>query len=212
MPTPRGGAASGRVMEEAKMIANRPRLGAAFGLVVGMGLGAWVAGGASRPMHAGGGDRSGESIVTTGPIAVRYEEGNKVQIPEDALYYLDYKAGKLKATIPTYRTGGGTTRHLDGFCERDLVADFELDVDSGPKPHFLMTTGQLGTMGAGWAPLFVIETTTNKAAVYRIQQAFGIRNQVRLDLIQIGSTEAEAAATATPAGGPALPTIPPPVR
>lgn len=189
------------------MIAKRPRMGAALGLVVGLGLGAWIAGGASRPMQAGGGDRSGESIVATGPIAVRFDEGNKVQIPEEALYYLDYKSGKLKATIPTYRTSGGTTRHLDGFCERDLVADFELDVDNGPKPHFLMTTGQLGTMGAGWAPLFVIETTTGKAAVYKIQQAFGIRNQLRLDLLQVRSTDADqdpnaAAAVPIPAAAP----------
>jgi hypothetical protein len=185
------------------MMAKRPGLGAALGLVVGMGLGAWLAGGASRPMHAGGGDRSGESIVATGPVAVRFDEGTKVQIPEDALYYLDYKAGKLKATIPSFRRiGGGGSRHLDGFCERDLVADFDLDVDNGAKPRFLMTTGQLGTMGAGWAPLFVIETTTNKAAVYRIQQAFGAKNQVRLDLVQMTSTAADEPTTSAAADLP----------
>jgi hypothetical protein len=188
------------------MIAKRPGMGAALGLVVGMGLGAWLAGGAARPMREGGGDRSGESILAAGPVAVRYDEGTKVQIPEEALYYLDYKSGKLKATIPSFRaTAGGATRHLDAFCERDLVADFQLDLDNGPKPRFLMTTGQLGTMGSGWAPLFVIETTSGKAAVYRVQQLFGVRNQIRLDLLQMTAVDARESAAA--AGAPSLPGV-----
>lgn len=180
------------------MNATRPRLGSLVWLGVGLLLGVWLAGGRPQELRAGGGDRSGESIVATGPIAIRFDEGNKVQIPEDALYYLDYRAGKLKATVPTYRTSGSSTRHLEAFAERDLVTDFGLDVDNGPKPHFLMTTGQLGTMGAGWAPLFVIETTTGKAAVYRVQQAYGVRNQLRIDLLEVRPTNpAEATAAAT---------------
>lgn len=188
------------------MIAKRPGMGAALGLAVGVGLGAWLAGGTPRPMHAGGGDRSGESILATGPVAVRYDEGTKVQIPEEALYYLDYKAGRLRATIPSFRTtAAGSTRHLDAFCERDLVADFQLDVDNGPKPRFLMTTGQLGTMGTGWAPLFVIETMSGKAAVYRVQQVFGVRNQIRLDLLQVRSIEPDEPTTTAASGLPGLP-------
>ncbi|MDG3005307.1 hypothetical protein [Paludisphaera mucosa] len=182
------------------MNATRPRLGTAFGLIVGLILGVLIAGGRPQPMLAGGSDRSGESIVVTGPIAVRFDEGHKVQIPEDALYYLDYKAGKLKATLPTYRQTATGTRHLDVFAERDLVADFALDVDNGPKPHFLMTTGQLGTLGEGWAPLFVIETTTGKAGVYRVRQAFGVRNKLSIELIEVRSTNPveEAAAVVAP--------------
>lgn len=170
------------------MNATRPRAGSVVWLAVGLLLGLALAGSRPQELKAGGGDRSGESIVATGPIAVRYDEGNKVQIPEDALYYLDYRAGKLKATVPTFRTSNSGSKHLEAFAERDLVSDFGLDVDNGPKPHFLMTTGQLGTMGAGWAPLFVFETTTGKAAVYRIQQAFGVRNQLRIDLLEVRST------------------------
>lgn len=188
------------------MNATRPGLGSVVWLAVGLILGVGLAGGRPQELRAGGGDRSGESIVATGPIAIRFDEGTKVQIPEDALYYLDYRAGKLKATVPTYRSVGGTTKHLEAFAERDLVADFGLDVDNGPKPHFLMTTGQLGTLGAGWAPLFVIETATGKAAVYRIQQAFGIRTQLRIDLLEIRSTD-PADATSAAAASP----IPPPV-
>jgi hypothetical protein len=171
------------------MNATRPRIGTALGLVVGMGLGVLIAGGRPQPLQAGGGDRSGESILATGPIAVRFDEGNKIQVPEDALYFLDYKAGKLKATIPSYRQTAAGTRHLEAFAERDLVADFALDLDNGPRPRFLMTTGQLGTLGAGWAPLFVIETATGKAAVYKVQHLPGVRNQVRIDLLEIRSTD-----------------------
>lgn len=180
------------------MNATRPRIGTALGLVVGLALGVLLAGGRPQPLRAGGGDRSGESIIATGPIAIRYDEGNKIQVPEDALYYLDYTAGKLKATIPSYRQTAGGTRHMEAFAERDLVADFALDVDNGPKPHFLMTTGQLGTLGAGWAPLFVIETTTSKAAVYRVQQLPGVRSQVRIDLLEVHSTGQAGGAAVAP--------------
>ena len=179
----------------------------ALGLAVGTALGAWLAGGTSRPMLAGGGDRSGESIVATGPVSVRYDEGTKVQIPEEALYFLDYKAGRLKATIPSFRTTtAGTTRHLDAFCERDLATDFGLDLDTWPRPRFLMTTGQLGIMGAGWAPLYVIETTTGKVGVYRVQQLYGVRNRLRLDLLQMESTDA---GETTASVAPGLPDLPP---
>ena len=33
------------------------------------------------------------------------------------------------------------SHYLGAFAERDLVADFKLDLDNGPRPHFLMTTG-----------------------------------------------------------------------
>ena len=54
------------------------------------------------PLRAGAGDRSGESIVATGPVLVRYDEATKSPIPLDALYILDYKGGRLLATVPTY--------------------------------------------------------------------------------------------------------------
>jgi hypothetical protein len=58
-------------------------------------------------------------------------------------------------------------RHLR---ERDLVADFKIDLENGPKPRFLMTTGSLGSYSDGWAPLYVFESTTNRLAIYRVQQ------------------------------------------
>ena len=113
----------------------------AVGLLAGWGLAS------IRPAQllAGGGDRSGDSIVTTGPVLIRYDEGSKVQIPLEAIYLLDYKGGRLLGTVPSLHGTVGTSRYLGAFAERDLVADFKLNLDQGPRPHFLMTTGSLGS-------------------------------------------------------------------
>lgn len=180
------------------MDSSRPRLTSVLMLIVGLALGLALANGRPPQLQAGGGDRSGESAIATGPIAIRYDEGNKTQVPQDALYYLDYKAGKLLATIPTFRQTLNSTRYLDLFAERDLVTDFKVDVDNGPRPRFLMTTGQLGTFGAGWAPLFVFETTTSQVAVYRVQQqTVGIKNQLKFDLLELRPVVQPTPATAT---------------
>lgn len=184
---------------------SRLRLSHALLLFAGVGLGLALAGGRPAQIHAGGGDRSGESILTSGAVSVRYDEGKKVQLPQEALYYLDYKAGKLLGTIPTFRQTVSSTTYLEPFAERDLVADFKLDLDNGPRPRFLMTTGQLGTFGEGWAPLFVFETTTGRVGVYRIQQqAVGIRNQLRFELLEMRPMAPE---TEAPTSG--LPGFPP---
>jgi len=168
------------------MSSSRFRLSHALLLFAGIGLGLVLAGGRPSEIRAGGGDRSGESVLTTGVVAIQYDESNKIQVPREALYYLDYKAGKLLATIPTYRQTVQSTTYLDPFAERDLVADFEIDLDNGPRPRFMMTTGQLGTFGSGWAPLFVFETTTGKVGVYRVQQqSIGLRNQLRFELLEM---------------------------
>jgi hypothetical protein len=151
------------------------------------------------PIRAGGGDRSGESIVTTGPILIRYDEGSKVQIPQEALYYLDYKGGRLMATVPSFHQTIGSTQYINSFAERDLVADFKLDLDNGPRPHFLMTTGLLGSYSAGWAPLYVFETTTNQLGVYRIQQrSVGTTSSPRFELIEMRSCAKTEDRTARP--------------
>lgn len=165
---------------------SRLRFSYALPLLAGLGLGLILADGRPSQIQAGGGDRSGESILATGAVSVRYDEGNKVQLPLEALYYLDYKAGKLLGTIPTFRQTANATTYLEPFAERDLVADFKLDLDNGARPRFLMTTGQLGAFGDGWAPLFVFETTTGRVGVYRIQQqSVGGRNQLRFDLMEM---------------------------
>jgi hypothetical protein len=139
------------------------------------------------PIHAGAGDRSGESILASGPVTIRFDEGTKSAIPTDALYFLDYQGGRLLATIPTYRQTTKAMRLIDGFEERDLVADFKLDLDTGPRPRFLMTTGSLGAYTDGWAPLYVFETTTNQLGIYRLQtqQTVGKPNHARFELVEL---------------------------
>ena len=170
----------------------RPRLAPhLLTLAAGLALGAAVASGRAPSLRAGGGDRWDESVLATGPTFVKYNEGTKIQVSQDAIYFLDYRAGKLLGTVPAMQQLVGGSKLLGGFVERDLVSDFKLDLDRGTRPHFLMTTGSMAanagnTYGDGWAPLFVFETTTRQVAVYKIQQQqVGTSSQVRLDLIEL---------------------------
>jgi hypothetical protein len=158
-------------------------------LAIGVLLGWTLANFRPAPARASAGDRSGDSIVATGPVLVRYDEGTKSPIALDALYFLDFKGGRLLATIPTYRQFGASTRLIESFEERDLVADFKLDLDTGPRPHFLMTTGALGSYSAGWAPLYVFETSTSQVGVYRVsaQQGLAGPSQGRFELVELRS-------------------------
>jgi hypothetical protein len=163
----------------------------AAGLILGWGLALGLAGSRTPELRASGGDRWDESILASGPTFVRYNEGSKVQVAQDAVYFLDYRAGRLLGTIPMMRQTVGPSKMLDGFAERDLVADFHLDTETGPRPHFLMTTSSMSTgsaspYGDGWAPLFVVETTTRQVAVYKIQQqTIGAATQTRLELVEV---------------------------
>jgi hypothetical protein len=157
-------------------------------LVLGLVLGWVLANLRPAAIRASGGDRSGESIVTTGPILIRYDEGSKVQVPLEALYILDYKAGKLLGTVPALHQTGRQSTYLGTIAERDLAADFKIDPDNGPKPHFLMTTGSLGSYSGGWAPLYVYESSTSQIAMYRIhEQTVGTKGVTRLELLELRS-------------------------
>ena len=139
-------------------------------------------------LRANAGDRWGESIMTTGPILERFVEGYKIQLAQDALYYLDYKTGRLLATVPSFQQSTGSARLVDTFAERDLVADLKIDLDKGAQPHFLMTTGSVGTYNEGWAPLFVFEASTQQVAVYKVQQqTVGTVAQPKFELLQVKS-------------------------
>ncbi len=170
-------------------------------LAVGLALG-WLLPGTRAPaLRAGGGDRWDDSILTAGPTFVRYNESTKVQVAQDAIYYLDYRSGRLHATIPQIRQSVGTTTVLGAFGERDLVSDFKLDPETGPRPHFLMTTGSVptgssSTYGDGWAPLFVFESTTRQVAAYKIQQqVVGSATTIRLDLLELRAIGSRATAS-----------------
>jgi len=173
------------------MLKTAPTLSRAGLLLVGLGVG-WAIGQFPRReavILASASDRSGESIVATGPVTLGYNEGAKVQIPLDALYYLDCKGGRLLATIPSYKMTIGKPRLIDNFAVRDLVADFKINLEGGgPRPRFAMTTGTLGTYSEGWAPLYVFETTSAQVAVYKVDyQIVGTKTTPKFELLEIQS-------------------------
>jgi hypothetical protein len=171
------------------MINRYLRISTAVALLVGLMVGWGLSLSNARPLHAGAGDRFKETILTTGPVLVRYDEATKSSIALDAVYILDHKGGRLIASLPTYRQSTSSTTIIESFVERDLAADFKLDLDAGPAPHFMMTTGSLGPYTAGWAPLYVVETTSNQMGVYRIelQQTSGKSSRPKFELVQLKS-------------------------
>jgi hypothetical protein len=171
------------------MISPHFRVPTALALLMGVFLGWGLSSFRPVPLRASAGDRSGEAIVATGPVQMQYDEAAKASIPVEALYFLDYKGGRLLGTVPSFRQTAVSTQLIDTFAERDLVADFKLDLDIGPRPHFLMTTGTLGAYSAGWAPLYVFETTSSQLAIYRMQmpQSLGTVARAKFDLFELRS-------------------------
>ena len=165
----------------------RRRFLTALTLTIGILMGWGLASHRPSAVRAGGSDRFGDDSLTTGPVALQYNERTKTQANQDALSYLDYKAARLVATIPTQRQSVQGMQIIDNFTDRDLIADFRLDAERGPRPHFLMTPGSLGAYGEGWAPLFVFESTTRQVAVYKLQvQAGGVKT-AKFELIELKS-------------------------
>ncbi len=155
-------------------------------LVAGLAIGWAMSGQRPLTVHAGGGDRYGDYAVATGTVAVQYDERSKIQSAQEAIYFLDYRGARLLATIPTYRQALNKTQVIESFTERDLAADFKLDVTNGPAPHFVMTAGSLGYYGNGWSPLFVFETTTKQVAVYKVQpQSVGTKSSAKFELLEV---------------------------
>ena len=171
------------------MIKRYSRISTAVVLLVGLMMGWGLSLVKPRPVHASAGDRFKESIITTGPVLVRYDEATKSPIALDAVYILDHKVGRLVASLPTYRQSTSGITIIESFVERDLVADFKVDLDTGSPPHFMMTTGALGPYTAGWSPLYVVETTSNQMGVYRIQlqQIAGKSSRPKFELVQLKS-------------------------
>ncbi|WP_435009507.1 hypothetical protein P12x_000761 [Tundrisphaera lichenicola] len=166
----------------------RRRMPTALTLTLGIILGWTLATHKAPNARASGGDRYGDYSMATGPISVEYNNLTKTQSQKDAIYFLDYKAGKLLATVPVQRETMAGSQLLDNFIERDLVADFKIDADSRTTPHFLMTTGSLGAYADGSSPLFVFETTTKQVAAYKIQlQAIGTKASSRFVLMELKS-------------------------
>ena len=171
------------------MDVRRSRISTGLLLMTGVFFGWMLAISRPAPMRASAGDRSGGYILATGPIMVGFDNTSKAPIPLDAVYFLDHRGGRLLATVPSYRQTGTKTQFIDGFAERDLVADFKLEVNGGAEPRFLMTTGSLGQFSSGWSPLYVFETTTGQVGVYRIQASttIGKAARPRFELLELCS-------------------------
>jgi hypothetical protein len=137
-------------------------------LAIGILIGWALAGSGGRSVRANGaGDRWGDWIVTTGVVHQETSMALKGVVPQEAIYYLNYKTGVLLASLPTPHTTARGTEFLSDFAERDLATDFGLT--AADAPHFLMTTASVGQRSEGWDPLFVFETSTGQVATYRVQ-------------------------------------------
>ena len=126
-----------------------------YGLVLlaGVGLGclAVIFGtGSPQPVHAASNDRYQDYVMATGAVSIN------AKIQTDGVWMLDYKSGKLLATVIDKAQG-----KIIGWAEVDLVAEFEV----APKQdvHFMMTTGYITQ---GQSALYLAETTTGKFGVY----------------------------------------------
>ena len=122
------------------------------GLVLGgLSAGAWF----GRPAAAlAGNDRHEDYVICTGPVSIN------PRAPTDGVWLLDYRTGKLLATVID-RTQGKIT----GWAELDLVTEFNLRPRA--EVHFLMTPGQIAQ---GQAALYVAETSSGKFGVYTMGQ------------------------------------------
>jgi hypothetical protein len=127
--------------------------GRLFWMLVGLALGAL--GAAAYFMKApsalaASNDRHEDFVLCTGSVSVN------PRAPTDGVWLLDYRSGKLLATVIDRDRG-----KINGWAEADLVTEFGL----APRAnvHFLMTTGQIA---AGQAALYVAETTSGKFGVY----------------------------------------------
>lgn len=142
-------------------------LGRFLWLLLGVLLGVIGAGayfGSTRPALANATDRYEDYILCTGPVTLN------PLVPTDGVWLLDYRAGKLLATVIDRNRG-----KLAAWGELDLVKEFNIP----PKQnvHFMMTTG---TITQGQAALYLAETSTGRFGVYTMAQrldAAGVRIQ-----------------------------------
>ena len=120
----------------------------AAGLVLG-GAGSALYFASAGPAEASN-DRYEDYILCTGAVSIT------PRIPTDGIWLLDYRAGKLLATVIDRNVG-----KIAGWAEIDLVNEFGIQ----PKQivHFLMTTG---SVTHGQTALYLAETTTGRFGVY----------------------------------------------
>lgn len=128
------------------------------------------------PLARAGNDRHEDFIISTGPVLVN------PTAPSDGVWLLDYRSGKLQATVIDRYKG-----KIVDWAEVDMANEFELPPRQ--NVHFLMTTG---IVGKEQAALYIAETTTGKFGVYTMgprpdgQPGIAIKRQ---DLINFRKTK-----------------------
>ncbi|HYO24283.1 MAG TPA: hypothetical protein VEQ85_04975 [Lacipirellulaceae bacterium] len=130
-------------------------------LVVGVALGAVLTAGwhgvtATAPAYATATHGADNFAIATGLVDDNIE----------ALYFLDFLTGDLRAAIVSRRNGSFT-----GFFQYNILADFDQVAD---KPRFLMVTGQAdlprgrGPTQIGKALVYVAEATSGQVFAYAL--------------------------------------------
>jgi hypothetical protein len=124
-------------------------------------------------------DRYEDYIMCTGAVGIA------PRAPTDGVWLLDYRSGKLLATVVDRGLG-----KIVGWAELDLATEF--GIPPRQNVHFLMTTGNIAQ---GQAALYVAETTTGKLGVYtlgpRLDGVAGIAIR-RHDLVPFRQQQARA--------------------
>ena len=127
-------------------------------LAIGLIGGAVLSGFAPRtPIHAVATDRIDTFAIATGPVDSEFE----------AVYFLDFLTGDLRATVLGKNAGAFTA-----FFNYNVLQD--LGVDPTKNPRFLMVTGLANLRRPAGRPqlsasmVYVAEVTTGNVAAYAI--------------------------------------------
>jgi hypothetical protein len=128
-------------------------IGLAIGLVLGLNLaGLWP----TTPLHATATMGADNFVIATGPV----DDG------VEALYFLDYLTGDLRAAVLNQRSPG-----FSAFFEYNIAQDFNA---GGGNPKYLMVTGVANIpRGAGNTQLatsavYIAEATTGQLVAYML--------------------------------------------
>jgi hypothetical protein len=130
-----------------------------------------------RPLDAVATDRQENFAIATGPVDEDIE----------AVYFLDFLTGSLKAAVLSTATGTFMSAY-----ETNVLNDLGVEPDKQPK--YLMVTGLAnlrrtgGTFQPGLAVVYVAEVTSGKVAAYAIPYSRGQANvakPVRGSLIKL---------------------------
>ena len=136
-----------------------------LGLVLGLALTAFFMR-PSQSAFASSGDHFEDYIMCTGAVGIT------PRAPTDGLWMVDYRRGKLLATIIDRAAA-----KIIGWSEMDLVQEF--GIQPRQDVHFMMTTGNVSQ---GQAALYLVEVNSGQIGVYTLGPAisnlgFSIRRQ-----------------------------------